>query len=48
LANDEEVKDAVHTWLQMQPKIFFADGISKPVDLSNKFVEQLGDYIEKL
>jgi hypothetical protein len=31
-SNDEEVKDAVHTWLREQPKTFFADGIRRLVD----------------
>jgi hypothetical protein len=46
-ANDEEVKDAVHTWLHGQPKTFFADGIRKLVDRSNKYVVKRGDYVEK-
>jgi hypothetical protein len=31
-ANVKKVKDTVHTWLHMQPKKLFADGISKLVD----------------
>lgn len=37
----------VRTWLHMQPKTFFVDGIRKLVDRSNMYVEPW-DYIEKL
>jgi hypothetical protein len=42
-SNNEEVKDAVHTWLCMQPEAFFTDGIRKLMDRSNKCVEKLRD-----
>jgi hypothetical protein len=47
-ANGEEVKDAVSTWLSAHVKTFFLNFISKPVDLINKCVEKLEDFIEKL
>jgi len=37
--NDDEVKDAKHTWFCVQPKTFFADGIRKPADHSDKCAE---------
>jgi hypothetical protein len=46
LANDEEIKHAAHMHLHVQPKTFFANGIRKFVDLSNKNVEKLGDCIK--
>jgi hypothetical protein len=41
--NDEEVKDTVHMWLCVKPKIFFIDGIRKIVKQSDTRVEKLGD-----
>jgi hypothetical protein len=38
----------VHTWLHAQLKPFFADGIGKLMDWSNKFVEKVGDYVKKI
>jgi hypothetical protein len=38
----------VHTWLHMHLKTFFVDGIRKLVDESNKCMEKLGEYDEKL
>jgi hypothetical protein len=46
-ANDREVKEAVHTWLHTQLELFFADGMRKLVDRSNKCVEKLGDLAER-
>jgi len=34
-SKDEEIKNAVHMWLHIQWKTFFADGIRKLVDQSN-------------
>jgi len=34
-ANDKVVKDAVHMWFHVQPKILFTDGIRKLMDQSN-------------
>jgi hypothetical protein len=44
---DEEVKEAVHTWIREQPKPCFSDRIRKLVDRYKKCVELLGDYVEK-
>jgi hypothetical protein len=44
LANDEEVKNAVHTWLRVKPKTFIPGDIRRLVDRSNKCVEKLGDH----
>jgi len=32
MASDDEVKDTVHTWFQLQTKNFFADGIRRLVN----------------
>jgi hypothetical protein len=45
--SDDEVKQAVHTWLCDQPKTFFSDGIKKLVERCKKFVDKQGDYFEK-
>jgi hypothetical protein len=37
--SDEEVKQAVHTWLCDQPKTFFSDGIKKLVERCKKCVD---------
>jgi len=39
-ANDDEVKDMMHVWLHAQPETFFAFGIRKLVDWSNKYMEK--------
>ena len=44
--SDEEVKEAVHTWLQEQPRNFSA-GIQKLVERYNKCIVLQGDYVEK-
>jgi hypothetical protein len=38
----------VHVWLHAQPKTFLTGGIRKLLAWSNKCVERLGDYIEKI
>jgi histone-lysine N-methyltransferase SETMAR len=45
--SDEEVKEAMHTWLQQQPKSFFSAGIQELVDRYNKRIVLQGDYVEK-
>jgi histone-lysine N-methyltransferase SETMAR len=45
--SDEEVKQAVHTWVCDQTKTFFCDGIKKLVECYKKCVDKLGDYVEK-
>ena len=44
--SNEEMKEAVHFWLQEQPKIFSA-GIHKVVERQNKCIGLQGDYVEK-
>jgi len=45
--SDDEVKDAVHTWLRLQPKTFSADGIRKLVNCYTICSKKVGDYVEK-
>jgi hypothetical protein len=45
-SNDEEVKEAMHTWFWEQPKTCFSNGIRKLVDRYKKYVELQGDYVE--
>ncbi|XP_021930927.1 histone-lysine N-methyltransferase SETMAR-like [Zootermopsis nevadensis] len=45
--NDDEVEEAVHSWLKAQPKTFFSDGIKKLVQRCEKSIENKGDYVEK-
>jgi len=44
---DDDVKAAVHQWLCIQPKTFFADGIKKSVGRWENCIAKLGDYTEK-
>jgi len=46
LANDDEVMEAVQSWLKTTPKSFFLDGIRKRVDRWTKCVAKQGDYVE--
>jgi hypothetical protein len=46
-SDSEEVKDMVYTWLHVQPKTFFADGIRKLMDQNNNCVETQVDFFEK-
>jgi len=46
-ADEDEVMEAVHSWLQTTPKIFFLEGIRKLVDRWTKCVAKQGDYVEK-
>jgi hypothetical protein len=43
--SDEEVREAVHYWLVLQPKDFFSRGIYALVEW-RRCVERGGDYIE--
>jgi histone-lysine N-methyltransferase SETMAR len=45
--SDEEVRQAVHTWLCDQTKTFFSDGIKKLVERCKKCVDKQGDFVEK-
>jgi hypothetical protein len=47
-ADDDEVMEAVQSWLKATPKIFFfLEGIRKLVDRWTKCVANQGDYVEK-
>jgi hypothetical protein len=45
-SSNEDMKEAVHTWLRQQPKSFSA-GIHKLVERYNKRIVLQGDYVEK-
>jgi hypothetical protein len=44
--SDQEVKEAVHAWLVIQPETFFSVGLQKLVDCWAKYVAKDGDYEE--
>jgi len=46
-SSDEEVKEAVLTWLEEQSKDIFSRGIKSMQQKWTKCIELLGDYIEK-
>ena len=46
-ADDDEVMEAVQSWLKATPKSFFLKGIHKLVDRWTKYVAKQGDYVEK-
>ena len=46
-ATDQQVKEAVHMWLNAQQKTFFSEGIEKLVQRWTKCIEKQGDYVEK-
>ena len=46
-ADDEEVMEAVQSWLKATPKSFFLDGIRKLVDRWTRCVAKQGDCVEK-
>jgi hypothetical protein len=46
-ANDNEVMEAVQSWLKKKKKSFFLEDISKLVDRWTKCVVKQGDYVEK-
>ena len=46
-ADENEVMEAVQSWLKATPKSFFLEGIRKLVDWWTKCVAKQGDYIEK-
>jgi hypothetical protein len=46
-ADDNEVLDAVQSWLKAMPKSFFLEGIHKLVDRWAKCVAKQGDYVKK-
>ena len=44
---DDEVMEAVQSWLKATPKSFFLEGIRKLVDRWIKCVAKQGDYVKK-
>jgi hypothetical protein len=46
-ADDNEVMEAVQSWLKAKPKSFFLEGILRLVDSWTKCVAKQGDYVEK-
>jgi hypothetical protein len=46
-ADDNEVMEAVQSWLGDTPESFFLEGIHKLVDRWTKCVAKQGDYVEK-
>ena len=44
---DDEVMEAVQSWLKTTPKSFFLEGIHKLVDRWTKCVAKQGDYVRK-
>jgi hypothetical protein len=46
-ADDNELMEAVQSWLKAMPKSFFLEGIHKLVDRWTKCVAKNGDYVEK-
>jgi len=46
-ADDDEVMEAVQSWLKAMAKSFFLEGIRKLVDRWTKCVAKQGDYVEK-
>ena len=46
-ADDDEVMEAVQSWLKATPKSFFLEGIRKLVDRWPECVAKRGDFVEK-
>ena len=47
-ADDDEVMEAVQSWLKATPKSFFLEGIRKLVDRWTKRVAKQGEYVQKI
>jgi len=45
-ADDDEVMEAVQSWLKATPKCFFLEGIRKLVDRWTKCVAKHGDHVK--
>jgi histone-lysine N-methyltransferase SETMAR len=45
--SDDEVKQAVASWIKQRTPEFFIDGMRKLVLLWEKCIERQGDYVEK-
>jgi len=46
-ADDDEIMEAVRSWLKATPEGFFLEGIRKLVDRWTECVAKQGDYVEK-
>jgi hypothetical protein len=46
-ADDNEVMEAVQSWLKATPKSFFLEGIRRLVDRWTNCAAKQGDYVEK-
>jgi hypothetical protein len=46
-ADNNEVIEAVQSWLKATPKSFFLDGVRKLVDRWTKCVAKQGNYVKK-
>ena len=44
---DDEVMEAVQSWLKATPRSFFLEGIHKLVDRWTRCVVKQGDYVKK-
>jgi hypothetical protein len=44
-SSDDNVQEAVVQWSRHQPKEFFADGIRRPVDQWNSYLNARGDFL---
>jgi len=47
-ADDDEVMEAVQSWLKATPKCFFLEGIRKLVDRWTKYVCEAGGVCRKI
>jgi hypothetical protein len=47
VTSDDEVKQAVASWIKQRTPEFFIDGICKLVLRCEKCIERQGDYVEK-
>ena len=45
--SDTKVQLVVRQWLGQQPASFFASGIQKVIDRSDKCLDELGRYVEQ-
>jgi hypothetical protein len=46
-ADDNQVMEAVQSWLKATPKTFFIEGIHKLVERWTKYVVKQGDHVKK-
>ena len=46
-SDDDEVMEAVQSWLKATPKSFFLEGVQELMDRWTKCVAKQGDYVEK-